>query len=697
MSMTLKLSTYDQLLNGQIYRGDIAEEDGVRFSRQIRFWPQGSRSGSLATGTIEIDNRDGTYDYLLTTDVRDQDVIEFERDGETLLTGILDNVEAPDDRTIRFRLRDILTKLDRPLQIGNFGTEADEAVEGRVLPITIGLCRNIRPVLYDAVDASFGPGYRAHDFGLSGAENVRDSGIPLTASTQWTFDQRIGNAGLIIDVEPAGVLTCDVSSSGINGYSSTDELAGNGLFDTSFTGAVGFRSTDSDPLSASDLPTGWGRIRTPSFDGVLGDPYEVTYQDGLRLLNAASTTAFNRLFTADGSGNIVTAFDSGKTYRLQFTIDKLAGGGPVGRSGVFHIRMSGSLRSVFELRADRGEVLGNSFVADFTVTEATSQGLMLSLEGNGPELIISGLEAFEANTPLLDDVEGITLPNYMEEVVFRTVESIDNLNKSDLEAIDNSSIIGFHATEPVTALSVIRKALDSFASEIYSDRQGNLRFAQLRDPAGDVATFRIDPERLLEPPSVAVDSAPGLTTQATARKNWYRFRDSDFADSVTAIPLATRQAYTQQGQFTLQAQLPETFPRLYQHAIEAEPLDSLCDSRAVVQNEIQRVVDLYREPRLFVNVEIGLDPDEFVEIDDVVLLTYPRYGFDNGVNFLVVGVEDVITGKEGRRRARLTLWGSTGTNFESVFPDAPPVASGVFLTTQDNVLLTTEDDLRIEI
>jgi hypothetical protein len=695
--MALKLSTYDELLDGKIYRGDISEDDGVRFSRQIRFWPQGSRSGSLATGTITIDNRDGTYDYLLTTDVRDQDVIEFERNGQVLLTGIIDNVSAPDDRTIAFQLRDILTRLDRPLQVGVFGDESDEAVEGRVLPITIGLCRNIRPVLYKAVDPSFGPAYRAHDFGLSGAANVRDSGVELVPSSQWQFDQRIGNAGLIIDVEPSGVLTCDVSTAGITGYGSTDELGGDGLFDTAFTGAVGFRSTADDPLPAADLPDGWGRIITPASDGVPGDPYEVTFDDGLRLLNAPSVTAFNRLFTADSGGDIVTAFESDKTYRLQFTIDKLQGGGPVGRSGSFHIRLSGSLRSVFELRADRGEVLGNSFVSDFTVTESANQGLVLSLEGNGPELVISDLQAFEASAPLLDDVQGITLPNYLQEVVFRTVESLDNLSTSDLEAIDSTSIIGFHASEPVTALSVIRKALDSFASEIYSDRNGNLRFARLRDPAEDVATFRIGPDRLLDPPSVTVDSAPGLTTQATARKNWYQFRDSDFVDNITAVPLELRQALTQQGQFTLQAQLPETFPRLYQHAIEAEPLDSLCDSRQVVANEIQRVVDLYREPRLLVDVEIGLDPDEFVEINDVVLLQYPRYGFDAGVNFLVVGVEDVITGKEGRRRARLTLWGSTGRNFVEDLPDAPPVASGVFLTTEDGIIITTEDNLRLEL
>jgi hypothetical protein len=698
--MTLKLSTYDQLLNGQIYRGDIDEDDGIRFSREIRFWPQGGRSGSLATGTISIDNRDGTYDYLLRTDVRDQDIIEFERDGETLLTGIIDNVTAPDDRTIRFQLRDILTRLDRPLQIGTFGDEADEAVSNTVLPITIGLCRNIRPVLYDAVDASFGPAYRANDFGLTGATNVRDRGIeldPNTSPAQWTFDQRIGNAGLIIDVEPAGILTCDVSTAGIGGYSTTDELSGDGLFETSFTGAVGFRSTTADPLDPADLPSGWGRIRTPSSDGVPGDPYEVTYDDGLRLLNAASDTAFNRLFTADGSGNVTTAFLSGKTYRLQFTIEKLAGGGPVARSGSFHIRMSGSLRSVFELRADRGEILGNSFVADFTVTEGTDQGLALSLEGNGPELIISGLEAFEADTPAVDSVDGITLPNYMQEVVFRTVESLDNLTIADLEAIDSTSIIGFYASQPVTALSVIRKALDSFAADIYSDRQGKIRFAQLRDPALDLATFRIDAERLLSPPSISVDPASGLTTQATARKNWYRFRDADFADNLTAIPLQTRQAYTQQGQLTLQASLPEGFPRLYQHAIEAEPLDSLCDSGTVVQNEIQRVVDLYNEPRLFVDVEIGLDPDEFIELNDVVLLEYNRYGFDNGVNFLVVGVEDVITGKEGRRRARLTLWGSSGRNFAEQYPAAPPFADGVFLLTESGVTITTETEEPIEV
>jgi len=700
----LKLANYDAIVDGNVYLGDLSIDQSISYSRSIAFWTQGGQGGSLSTGTINIDNRNGRYDYLITESVRDK-IVQITKNGDTLLTGVIEDVSARDDFTIQFRLGDVLSRLDKPIQRLVYGTEADEAVRDNILPICLGIARNIRPALYDAVDTSLGPAYRIHDFSLSGVINVRDKGIeldPTSSPPQWDFDTRIANAGIVMDVEPTGVLTCDASSSGAAQYSTSDEFAGDGEFAT-FTGSAGYRSTSSSPFPSSDLPVGWGRARTSAAgdDGIAGNPYTIGFDGGLKMTNPESTAAFQWLYTADGSspeGVIDTPFTAGKVYRLQFEVVSFIGGGILNNRGRLRMRLSGSERVVFELDASRGEVDGETFVADFVVSESTDQGLIIALEGFGPQVVIQDIEAFEANAPSDTALTGITLSNYMKEVVFRASESVQNINNSDLTAIAGSTQapLGYYTERPVTALSVMRKALDSYTADVYSDRAGNIRFAQLRDPADTTTSFLIDRERLIRPPRVAVDTAPGLSTSITARKNYYQFRDGDFADNLTAIPLALRQAYTQPAQFTAEAAIPEGFPTIYAHAIDAEPLDSVYDVKSDAATEIQRVINLYSQPRFLVDVEIALDQDEYVDLNDIVLLKYPRYGFDDGVNFLVVGVDDVVVAKEGRRTARLRLWGSTGKNYTPATPPVPPAAQ-LFLATEGLIDIVTESNDLIEV
>lgn len=689
--MTLKVSNFDSLVGNDIYLGDLRIDQPINYSRSISFWPQGGSGGSLSTGTVTLDNRDGRYDYLITEPVRDKE-IAVRQNGQTLFVGIIDDLDAPDDFSVRFRVKDVLTKLDQPMQRLVYGDEADNAVRDKILPTVLGVVRNIRPTLYDAVDASVGPGYRITDFTLSGVINVRDTGIEL-ATAGFEFDTRIANSGIIINVEPSGTLTCDASTAGGDDFGTVDRFSSAGLFVGTEVGSSGFRSTDASPLSGTLLVSFWKRVRTSNDDGIPGNPYKISFGNQVKMTNPDSTAAFMWLYTATNNSTLIEPLTSGKTYRLQFEVKSFVGGGDRNTRGRFRIRLSGSERVVFEIDAQRGTIDGATFITDFIVSESTDQGLILSLEGFGPEIVLSDLVVFEANAPIKTALTGITLPNYMKEVVFRANESITKINQTDLTTIAGTAQaqLGYYTDQPVTALSVMRRALDSYTSVVYSDRSGNIRFGQLRDPAATNTSFLIDRTRLLAPPRVSVDTAPGLTSQITARKNQYQFRDSDFADNLTAIPLELRQSYSQPAQFTAQAAIPEGFPTIYAHAIDAEPLDSVYDIKSDASAEIQRVINLYSQPRLLVDVEIALDVDEYVELNDIVLLQFPRYGFNDGVNFLVVGVDDIITERHGKRTARLTLWGSTGKNFTPALPPAPDPAIIAILVTEGSEPILTED------
>jgi hypothetical protein len=173
-----------------------------------------------------------------------------------------------------------------------------------------------------------------------------------------------------------------------------------------------------------------------------------------------------------------------------------------------------------------------------------------------------------------------------------------------------------------------------------------------------VPALLIDASNLAGPPRVTLDKAEGLTTSILARRNHYIFRESDFADNQTDLPLDLRERLSKPGQFQRNAELPEDgLPTIYRHAIEAEPLVSLFDDPTDAIAQIQRVIDLYTDLRFRVDCQIWLEPGDFVELDTVIELRYPRYGFGEGRNFLVYGVTDEVTDQPRRRLCNLRLWG----------------------------------------
>ena len=77
----LKLATYDTIVDSNVYLGDLSVDQSISYSRSIAFWTQGGQGGSLSTGTINVDNRNGRYDYLITESVRDK-IVQVTKNGD---------------------------------------------------------------------------------------------------------------------------------------------------------------------------------------------------------------------------------------------------------------------------------------------------------------------------------------------------------------------------------------------------------------------------------------------------------------------------------------------------------------------------------------------------------------------------------------------------------------------------------------
>lgn len=87
----------------------------------------------------------------------------------------------------------------------------------------------------------------------------------------------------------------------------------------------------------------------------------------------------------------------------------------------------------------------------------------------------------------------------------------------------------------------------------------------------------------------------------------------------------------------------------------AEPMEIISDGTGFRNVEIQRIADVMSPDRWQVTVTMPLRRDSRIRMDigQSVLLKYPRWGWDDGRNFLVVGIET----RPSSRRITLTLWG----------------------------------------
>lgn len=87
----------------------------------------------------------------------------------------------------------------------------------------------------------------------------------------------------------------------------------------------------------------------------------------------------------------------------------------------------------------------------------------------------------------------------------------------------------------------------------------------------------------------------------------------------------------------------------------AEPLEVISDGTGFRNVEIERIASVMAPDRWQVTLTMPMRRDSRItmEIGQSVLLKYPRWGWDDGRRFLVVGIEI----RPANRRITLTLWG----------------------------------------
>jgi hypothetical protein len=186
-------------------------------------------------------------------------------------------------------------------------------------------------------------------------------------------------------------------------------------------------------------------------------------------------------------------------------------------------------------------------------------------------------------------------------------------------------------------------------SAYYGTSRGAALCANAPRAPTEVSSRRLDLDRnsILDLEDVGVQQPPRWSQGATYGRNWTPMSASDVSE---ALDSATRQRLQtaalsvrrlagevqQRDRSAIEGGTIETF------FVEESPADELCAA----------ILTLFRETRRRFRVSVPRT-GYIVDLNQTVRVTYPRFGFEAGRNFLVVGVRD----KGAQGLIDLTVWG----------------------------------------
>lgn len=297
----------------------------LRAVRALDFWPwrRGVKAGALQLSLLDVD---GTFDELLASDVRDLPVLigEIQRgqayaDRVSRYNAVIDSVSATDDLTVKITCRDSMALLEIPLQRLLMRPDADTSSANQPVPIVLGACRNVEPVLTNAVDLT----YVVSDAPVLGIGFARDRGYPLSPTTP-DFTLSSTKTALVLAASPQGKVTVDVSSVGGDQLPvlADDILGGAG---SPFTGSDGAAPTGFDDVGG-DIGTSMPIMNSGVLEFPVVQAQPTLYARVPIYLDGVTGAVALRITWLDASGVIKQTSDSDQVtgtqaYALSEVID----------------------------------------------------------------------------------------------------------------------------------------------------------------------------------------------------------------------------------------------------------------------------------------------------------------------------------------------------------------------------------------
>lgn len=256
-----------------------------------------------------------------------------------------------------------------------------------------------------------------------------------------------------------------------------------------------------------------------------------------------------------------------------------------------------------------------------------------------------------------DVTQGATAANrtaaqIMKTLALRVGVSSGDIVSADVSALDtaNSAVCGLWIADEMTAMAAMDAIANSVGAGYGFDALGQLRMAQLTLPGG-TPVLELDSVSILalELQATATGESNIPPASIELRYAWNEtVQESDLAGSVTDA----RRAWLKEASRRVTAAGVSASV----HPL-AEPLvmETRLVSAANAQTEATRRTTLFAQRRDRLAVTLQTTPARLaaLELGAVVRITYPRFGYDSGKLFRIIGLQTDLR----RGQAELTLWG----------------------------------------
>lgn len=258
-----------------------------------------------------------------------------------------------------------------------------------------------------------------------------------------------------------------------------------------------------------------------------------------------------------------------------------------------------------------------------------------------------------------DVVEGATAADRRTGAIVERLLALAGATAVDTPSLENldfdvTAEIGLLVDTDADALTVIADALTSVGAALIPLADGTFTVVRVTAPAGTpVATFtlrtidEIGSIALAKGPTEEGEGVPVHQVELTWGRVWQAQGEGDLVGGVTAF----RRAYVKEATRKI---VVESAAIKAAHPLSQKlTFDTLFATQADAQAEAARRFAIYSVRRDYLAIAVSEPESRGVMLGDVIRLTVPRFGWQAGKLFLVVGRSDDFT----KRTVTLSIWG----------------------------------------
>lgn len=602
------------------FRARISGQDDVVIERSASVWPF-DRAPTQRAGAVSLLNGDRALDdclfgpYRIARDWKyqlrwcwDDEAADPNHDIATTTlwqAGVIDSVSTTEgDRRIVLTLADPLAEYDVPLQPVMYPDDfPNPAAAGKPKPITLGTARFVGGTLRRSTGLIVSPGppavlhpdaysFDLHDGPISEVTAAYDRGDLFTAVTAYNYLP--SRTGIKLVNKPDNPVTAHVIGQVVNDGASTTWNFKTGAW-------------------AGGAPSGWIKFES-------GGATLTQVAGGARLLCPPGALVYVQIgsivLTANTLWRVTAVVSSYVKGEVTARNPSLIQQPPITSAGTYEwIIPAVTTARALQFRA---QVMDT----DLTIEKVTIEPVKLTTR----------------------------LPEFVRAVVERVRAGTwsDAVDTAAVTALDTAApyALGMYADQPVTALTVLRRALDGWCGWVTATRAGKLTVGRLaRYVSGD--TVKLGRANIITVRRSA-DTAPGLAARLAGLRTHKVHSDGDIAGSVDSAVRAELQA-----EYTIKTG-STALPTAYAHAVGADPRPTLLQDATQLQAAADYAADIFGQgPLTWYEVECAISPEiaDGLEMGDWIHVTHPVAGLDGGKWLCLMGA----TLRFRSRRATLTL------------------------------------------